>query len=134
LEEVTAPVAGRPVANLAGIDTDGLAALMRGAELLCLPSRSEGFGLPVAEAMACGTPVVVSSGGSLPEVVGDGGIVVEPRLADLVGGLRVAIADRKALAARALERGRTFSWAHTAEIVRRSLTTALEATNPVARG
>jgi glycosyltransferase involved in cell wall biosynthesis len=55
---------------------DELVNYYRGAELLVSPSRFEGFGFPAGEAMACGTPVIVSDGGALPEVAGDAGIVV----------------------------------------------------------
>jgi glycosyltransferase involved in cell wall biosynthesis len=55
-----------------------LIALMRGARALLFPSLYEGFGLPVLEAMSLGTPVITSTGGSLPEVVGDAAIVVDP--------------------------------------------------------
>ena len=51
---------------------------MAGAAAFCLPSLMEGFGLTALEAMSCGVPVVVSDRGSLPEVVGDAGLVVAP--------------------------------------------------------
>ncbi|MET0901746.1 MAG: glycosyltransferase, partial [Acidimicrobiales bacterium] len=124
-EAAVAPIGGRPVPNLVGIDVDGLAALMRGADLLCLPSLGEGFGLPVAEAMACGTPVVVSDRGSLPEVVGRGGVVVQPTHAGLVDGLRDALSRRAELAPLARERGQELSWVRTAEATRRSLVLAV---------
>src|SRR3990172_11336180 len=60
------------------IDESDKPALMKGAKLLISPSFWEGFGLHVLESMACGTPVIVSSVGSLPEVVGNAGIVVDP--------------------------------------------------------
>lgn len=65
--------------RLLGEVPDGaLVRLYQGARLFALPSLYEGFGLPALEAMACGTPVVASTGGSLPEVVGDAGILVDP--------------------------------------------------------
>jgi glycosyltransferase involved in cell wall biosynthesis len=121
LEAAVEPIDGRPVANLQGIDDCGLAALMRGADLLCLPSLSEGFGLPVIEAMACGTPVVVSGGGSLPEVTGDGGVIVAPTREGIVTGLREALAHRSMLSERALLRARQFTWRRTAETIRQTL-------------
>jgi glycosyltransferase involved in cell wall biosynthesis len=125
LEEACAPIGGAGVANLAGIDDRGLAALMRGASALCLPSLSEGFGLPVAEAMACGTPVVVSNRGSLPEVVGDGGVVVPPTVDDVLDGLRTALSDRDELSRRALRRADELTWARTAELMRSSVLEAV---------
>jgi glycosyltransferase involved in cell wall biosynthesis len=121
LEAAVAPIGSSAVPNLAGIDERRLAAVMRGADVLCLPSLSEGFGLPVLEAMACGTPVVVSDRGSLPEVVAGGGVVVPPTLEDIFHGLRRAISERGALATHALRRAQELSWARTAEIVSRCL-------------
>jgi glycosyltransferase involved in cell wall biosynthesis len=121
LDAAVAPVGGHRVPNLAGIDVQGLAALMRGAELLCLPSLSEGFGLPVVEAMACGTPVVVSDRGSLPEVTGDGGVIVSPTRDGIVAGLRTALSQRSVLSEKALRRAQQLTWSRTAEVVRRSL-------------
>jgi glycosyltransferase involved in cell wall biosynthesis len=121
LEAAVEPIDGRGVANLQGIDDCGLAALMRGADVLCLPSVSEGFGLPVIEAMACGTPVVVSDGGSLPEVTGDGGVIVAPTREGIVTGLREALSHRSTLSEKALWRARQFTWRRTAEAIRQTL-------------
>ena len=89
------------------------------AKLLAFPSFSESFGIPLAEAMACGCPVVTSTGGSCPEVVGDAAIVVEPTD---VQGLSTAM-DRiltdadlsRQLSEKGLERAKEFSWTLSAE-------------------
>lgn len=97
-------------------DSD-LAALMTGADAVCLPSLYEGFGLTALEAMACGTPVVVSNRGALPEVVGDAGVVVDPTAQAVQGALRRVLSDA-ALSERlrrdGVERARLFSWEQTA--------------------
>ena len=89
------------------------AALFSGAELFCYPSRYEGFGLPVLEAMACGTPVVTTSGGSLPEVAGGAARLVEPGDLDgLVAAVRGLLGDAAARAA-GVERGRAVAAARS---------------------
>ena len=105
---------GRGGARLEGyVPIERLAELYRGAACLVQASRYEGFGLPVLEAMASGTPVVTVSDPALLEVVGDAAVVVEPgRLAD---GIRRGLAERDALAWAGLERARAFSWRATAE-------------------
>jgi len=94
-----------------------LVALMAGADALCLPSFWEGFGLPALEAMACGTPVVVSDRGSLPEVVGDCGLVIEPTAAAVEQALASVLsepgrAERLGAAGRA--RAEQLTWERTA--------------------
>ncbi len=92
--------------------------LYQGASLLVIPSLWEGFGLPALEAMACGTPVVASDRGALPEVVGDAGVLVDPTnvdaLREAMYNLAVHTPLRAALRAAGLARARAFSWRHAA--------------------
>ena len=95
------------------VDVERLAELYRGAACLVQASRYEGFGLPVLEAMASGTPVVAAHEPALEEVAGAAAVFVpEDRLAD---GIRQALAERDRLVAAGLERARAFSWRATAE-------------------
>ena len=91
-----------------------LPALYSAAEVFAYPSLYEGFGLPPLEAMACGTPVVVSNTSSLPEVVGKAGLLVEPHdIAGLAAAIEAALTDtaRQAdLCARGLMQARCFTW------------------------
>jgi len=118
---------GDVVRTVSGIDDQELAALLGSAEVVAVPSRYEGFSLPAVEAMACGTPLVASRAGALPEVIGaDGecGLLVEPGDSEaLAGALATLLADAQrrgrmgaAGRARVLRR---YSWAavaaHTAE-------------------
>ena len=93
--------------------------LYQGASLLVIPSLWEGFGLPALEAMACGTPVVASDRGALPEVIGDAGVLVDPTnvdaLREAMYNLAVHTPLRAALRAAGLVRARAFSWRHAAE-------------------
>jgi len=103
------------------VPQEELAALYRGATCLLFPSRYEGFGLPVVEAMASGTPVVAARAGAVPEVADEAAILVDDRNAvAFAGGIERAIADRERLGAAGLERARLFTWAETA---RRTLDT-----------
>ncbi|HDN80161.1 MAG TPA: glycosyltransferase family 1 protein, partial [Chloroflexi bacterium] len=88
------------------------------AEIFVYPSLYEGFGLPPLEAMACGTPVIASNAASLPEVVGDAGILIDAQdtnaLAEALDFLLDHPEEREALKEKGLRRSREFSWEKTA--------------------
>jgi glycosyltransferase involved in cell wall biosynthesis len=96
------------------VDDDDLPALYSAAELLAYPSLYEGFGLPVLEAMACGTPVATSNTSSLVEVGGDAALLVEPtNVAAIADAIRRILTDadlRQALVAGGFDQARRFTW------------------------
>ena len=99
-------------ADLRGYVTqDELVDLYRGAQALLLPSRYEGFGLPVLEAMACGTPVVVAGDEAMREVGGDAAVYADD--GDFAAAVRRALADRARLSAAGIARAKLFSWEET---------------------
>jgi len=89
------------------------------ADLFVFPSLYEGFGLPILESMACGTPVVSSNAASLPEVVGRAGILVDPYDAnEMAGAMSRVLTDKKlvgTLIKEGLKHSKKFSWAETAK-------------------
>ena len=100
------------------VGDEELASLYRGARCLVFPSLYEGFGLPVLEAMACGTPVVTTQGGATEEVAGGAAVLVDPLdPASIAAGIGEAGARRGELRRLGLERAREFSWDHTADLV-----------------
>lgn len=104
------------------VPDDDLVLLYNAADLFVYPSLFEGFGLPPIEAMACGTPVVTSNTSSLPEVVGDAGLMVDPLDVEaLAGAIARVLRDgdlRARLAAAGLRHAAQFSWDDTARTIR----------------
>jgi glycosyltransferase involved in cell wall biosynthesis len=100
------------------VDDAQLVALYQHARVFVFPSRYEGFGFPVLEAMACGCPVITSNASSLPEVVGDAALLADPSdIKGFVKHLEQVLADeelRRMLREKGLVRAAQFSWARAA--------------------
>ncbi len=100
------------------------------ADAFVYPSLREGFGIPPLEAMACGTPVISSCGGSLPEVVGEAGILFEPEDTDALGRAILAVVNDERLRSDLVGKGashvKKFSWTRTAEGILRSCEKAMQ--------
>jgi alpha-1,3-rhamnosyl/mannosyltransferase len=108
----------RGVRWLGLVPDEDLPALYAGSGCFVFPSLFEGFGLPVLEAMACGTPVIASDRTALPELVGDAGLLVDPESVEaLSAALARLLEDRPfalSLGRRGVERSRGYSWPETA--------------------
>lgn len=120
LEEINSDAVLRGRVIFTGFVPDQyLSALYSGAEAFLYPSLYEGFGLPPLEAMQCGLPVIVSNTSSLPEVVGDSGILVDPLDKDLICAAMLHVLQdtdfRMRYAAKGLARAQEFSWQRCAE-------------------
>jgi alpha-1,3-rhamnosyl/mannosyltransferase len=118
---------------LAAVAQDDLPSLYAGAAAFVFPSLYEGFGLPPLEAMASGTPVLVSQRAALPEVVGEAAVMLDPEQADLTAQRIEALLDDPASAAvlreRGLRRAALFSWASCAQRTIAVYRAALQATS-----
>lgn len=114
------------------IDDAKLAALLNGAEALVFPSLWEGFGLPAVEAMACHTPVLAADRGSLPEVVGEGGLLFDPTDKDAIATQIIRFLGddklRAELTAAAARQASRFSWDRAAELTEMSFRRAVGGT------
>ena len=109
-------IAGAHVRRLGFVPDEELAALYRGARCLVFPSLYEGFGIPAAEAMACGTPVVTSEQSAMAEIVGEAGVLVDPLdPGSIAAGIEVADRRRDELRRLGLERAGLYTWARAAE-------------------
>lgn len=101
------------------VPPEDLPALYSGATLFVLPSLSEGFGFPVLEAMACGTPVVASNTTSLPEIAGDAAVLVDPKSASDIARGMLSVAEngelRENMRRKGLDQASRFTWRATAE-------------------
>jgi glycosyltransferase involved in cell wall biosynthesis len=106
-----------------------LPGLYAGALALVMPSLYEGFGLPCLEAMACGTPVVASNAGALPDTCGDAAILVDPHnetgFADALERLATDDNARRELGERGAARAASFTWQHSAQVTDHLLETLL---------
>ncbi len=109
---------GREVVFRGYVPDDELCLLYNGARVFVMPSLDEGFGLPVLEAMACGTPVVAGAGNAVEEVAGTAALLVDPREEGALASAISRVLDDPLLAARlsgrSLERAAQFSWARAA--------------------
>jgi glycosyltransferase involved in cell wall biosynthesis len=104
---------------LGRVPIDDLVALYNAAEVFVYPSLYEGFGLPVLEAMSCGCPVVTSKTSSLPEIVGDAAILIDPiNVDELAEAIQTILEDHelhRSLGSKGLERAKKFSWEKCAQ-------------------
>ena len=104
-------VGGNGVRWLGEVSDKELARLYRGATCVAYPSLYEGFGIPVLEAMACGTPVVTTRGTAMEEVADGAAVLVDARSSeDIAAGIERAASDRDELVARGIDRARAFRW------------------------
>ena len=111
--------------HLGYVADQNLSSLYRNALAFVFPSLEEGFGLPVLEAMACGTPVITSNRSSLPEVAGEAALLVDPlsthALASALSRLLASPDERARLRRLGLERAAQFTWRKTVQETLRHL-------------
>jgi len=119
---------GSRVTFIGIVPEEKLPSLYRGATALVFPSLYEGFGLPIVEAMACGTPVITSNTTAMPEVAGDAALLVDPRSVEQISRAMEQIVTDTSLRQRLRDTGfrqaRQFRWSKTAEMVHDVLSSA----------
>jgi glycosyltransferase involved in cell wall biosynthesis len=124
----TAPLAGR-VEHRGYFAAADREAMYAGARALVMPSLDEGFGIPALEAMSAGVPVIASNRGSLPEVVGNGGVLLDADDADAFAANMLRVATDQdwaaALAAAGIARAAAFTWSSTAHVLRQAYVDAV---------
>jgi glycosyltransferase involved in cell wall biosynthesis len=117
-EDATSATDPDALAMTGPLDDDALVNLCRGASMLLYPSRYEGFGLPVLEAMQCGTPVISARAASMPEIMGHNSVIVDPIDTDAWAKAIIELMEddawRRSLADAGLRRAAQISWTRTA--------------------
>jgi glycosyltransferase involved in cell wall biosynthesis len=130
LDRITRPPLAGAVRHIGYVDAADRRALYEGARLLVQPSFDEGFGMPVLEAMSLGVPVVAANRGSLPEVLGGAGLLVDPdQPADIAQAIARLLPDEglaAACAEKGIARARAFRWDETAHRVYDTYREAIE--------
>jgi glycosyltransferase involved in cell wall biosynthesis len=115
------------------LNVEELSKVMAGASALVYASKFEGFGIPIIEAMRCGTAVITSNASSMPEIAEDAALLVDPNNADEIANAMGRIITDSALRKRLIEKGftrsRFFSWDKSAELLWKSMVKILEAGN-----
>lgn len=111
------------------VPEEKMPSLYRGAQALVFPSLYEGFGLPLVEAMACGTPVITSNGTSLSEVAGNAAVLIDPTSVEqIASAMELTLSDtslRQRLRGKGLIRAAQFSWVNTVAKVHKALTASI---------
>jgi glycosyltransferase involved in cell wall biosynthesis len=125
----TAPLGGH-VEHIGYFAEERRETLYAGARALVMPSLEEGFGIPALEAMSAGVPVIASNRGSLPEVIGDGGTLLDPMDTDgFAAAMDRLVSDDEWAAAQGragLQRARAFTWSATARVLRQAYVDAVD--------
>ena len=138
LDRIARPPLAGSVRHIGYVDAGDRRALYEGARLLVQPSFDEGFGLPVLEAMSLGVPVVAATRGSLPEVLGGAGLLVDPdQPADIARAIARLLTDEglaAACAEKGIARARAFRWDETAQRVYDTYRQAIQRRGPAQAG